>query len=232
MPPDSDATTVAASEGEVQKKLAASKKPQEPETNTSMEADSHRPKLSQRTQSKEFLKEKEQPERSPDPVAGAHVAKSHATAVKAKAQPPVSVRVPPKTEEEATAEAVAQCLQRKSTAELNKAHSFASLGSPQESKDQANEGSDSEDVNSDMESEKYQKKEKLAKAKRAAHARYMRFSRSLVSAWVSSFNISRAGVSLHDRISKAHHNNEYQIVEQSEIKNHLDNVLKSKGVLS
>lgn len=112
MPPDSDATTVAASEGEVQKKLAASKKPQEPETNTSMEADSHRPKLSQRTQSKEFLKEKEQPERSPDPVAGAHVAKSHATAVKAKAQPPVSVRVPPKTEEEATAEAVAQCLQR------------------------------------------------------------------------------------------------------------------------
>eukprot|EP00435_Cladocopium_sp_Y103_P009905 s2850_g2.t1 len=178
MPPDSDATTVAASEGEVQKKLAASKKPQEPETNTSTEADSHRPKLSQRTQSKEFLKEKEEPERSPDHVGGAPGVKT--TAVKARAQP-TPARVPPKTEEQATAEAVAQCLQRKSTAELNKTHGFDPSGSPQESKDQAQEGSDSEDVNSDMESEDYQKKELLAKAKRAAHARYMRFSRSLVS---------------------------------------------------
>ena len=171
LPPDSDASTVPASETEIQQKLAVSKKQVEPETSNT--TDSQRPKLPQRIQSKELLKGEAT---SPNQSQGNPGVRTQATAVKAKAQPPTKVAF--KEETETTAQAVAQCLARKSTAELNGGNSGGPppAGSP----DQEPDASDSE-VDSDLESEEYDRREALVKAKKAAHARYMRFSRSLTS---------------------------------------------------
>ncbi|CAL1136681.1 unnamed protein product, partial [Cladocopium goreaui] len=170
---DSDASTVPASETEIQQKLALSKKQVEPETDNSNKTDSQRPKLPQRIQSKELLKDEAT---SPNQSQGNPGVRTQATAVKAKAQPKVAF----KEETETTAHAVAQCLARKSTAELNGGSSGGP--SPAGSADQEQDASDSEsEVNSDVESEEYERKEALVKAKKAAHARYMRFSRSLTS---------------------------------------------------
>ena len=173
LPPDSDASTVPASETEIQQKLALSKKQVEPETDNSNKTDSQRPKLPQRIQSKELLKDEAT---SPNQSQGNPGVRTQATAVKAKAQPKVAF----KEETETIAHAVAQCLARKSTAELNGGSSGGP--SPAGSADQEQDASDSEsEVNSDVESEEYERKEALVKAKKAAHARYMRFSRSLTS---------------------------------------------------
>ena len=175
LPPDSDASTVPASETEIQQKLALSKKQVEPETGDSNKTDSQRPTLPRRIQSKELLKEEAT---LPNQSEGNPGVRTQATAVKAKAQPPPKVAF--KEETETTAHAVAQCLARKSTAELNGGNSGGP--SPAGSADQEPDASDSEsEVNSDVESEEYERKEALVKAKKAAHARYMRFSRSLTS---------------------------------------------------
>ena len=177
LPPDSDASTVPASETEIQQKLAESKKQPEPETGNPNETDSQRPKLSPKVQSKELLKD--DVARSRDQSQGHEGVRSVPTAVKAKAQPPPKVTFKQETQD--TALAVAQCLSRKSTAELNGGNSSdPPAGSPDQKAHGAPDESDSE-VNSELESEEYDRKEALVKAKKAAHARYMRFSRSLTS---------------------------------------------------
>ena len=205
--PDSDASTVPATPAEL---VAASAKRQKDVEKTRVlhrkdaNADIQAPvtpppsKLSRKVQSAEFL----QPAKPPHAPAP--------TATKAKAAPPKQKLEEPKEEPATpqTTQAVADCLQRASTTELEagqkgkepkpKGTAVADTTAkpkPQPKKPKAPADEEKSDEKSDEESDESEdsgensdesegtraERAELLKSKRAAHARYMRFSRSLKS---------------------------------------------------
>ena len=215
--PDSDATTVPAKTLEA-RRLAAkdceiAKETEEQQAEQQAEAatpnPSSKPNLKREVQSQEMLAEAP-PQKTKrlrrmdahDPMGPGTEevqpkqqtvhAPPAATAVKAKAAPPVKV---PKQESQEShgpqAKAVAECLARSSTADMETANTQETKDvtakklkvacdppPPPDPDDHGSNGSDSED------SDEFKRKEKILKVKKEAHARYMRFHRSLSSTLV------------------------------------------------
>eukprot|EP00438_Fugacium_kawagutii_P031128 Skav201752 [mRNA] locus=scaffold1973:85397:88605:+ [translate_table: standard] len=189
---DSDASTVGAPTEDAKKMaLQKFKEAQAEEAVTrkiqrrgarDMDSDlSSAPKLSRSVQSRELFER--QPAKSTPVVA---------TAVKAKAAPKVEVVSPQ------TSQAVAQCLQRATTADLQSPASQQSLQSPasqaqlQSQTSQASPSDHEDQGESSEDEEELQKRAAQVRARKDAHARYMRFSRSLTSK-KTPIEIRRAG---------------------------------------
>lgn len=120
------------------------------------------PKLSKSIQSQELLKQQAV---KPGPLA---------TAVKAKAAPKVETPVSPMSPQ--TSLAVAACLQRATTADLQS----PAIQTPPPTQAPPNDDQSSES-SSEEDEEELQRRAAEERARKEAHARYMRFSRSLKS---------------------------------------------------
>ena len=213
--PDSDATTVPAKTPDAKRMAADSFAAAQDQAQPAAMTHSNRPKLKREIQSQNMLTEPapedqdskskrlrrmdgHQLKQSPSTEhMSAPKQAPAATAVKAKAAPPPTA---PKEETSPQAKAVAECLGRSSTQDME-----STQGEPKET------GKDTEpketgkdmkvcgkvagdpgnppdpDDSSSEDSDEFRKKEALLKAKREAHARYMRFSRSLTSTFANNF---------------------------------------------
>ena len=215
--PDSDATTVPAKTPEAKKHaaagFAAAKGAAEKQAEPATPNPPSKPSLKREVQSKEVLAETapDVPEvtepqgkrlrrmeghelkqgsstEEMQPQKNQQHGPPTATAVKAKAAP--TVKVETKAPHEPQAQAVAECLQRSSTQDMEVAAAQATQGKQKVAEKKVSGASDPppppnpddhESDSSESDSEERRKKAALIKAKKEAHARYMRFHRSLTS---------------------------------------------------
>lgn len=184
--PDSEASTVPATQAEVKASIKQVQKMRANNTtkDPAPEVVSPRPQLKREVQSKEILTEKPSKSLKVPPTAAKAKVQPPQPAPKPAPQPPVKAE----NASPATARAVAQCLARKSTSELTSTPSQTSSAKPGKkagfdpSPPAESEHDDDEDDDAEsMNSEEYRELERKERAKREAKNRYMRFSRSLKS---------------------------------------------------